>query len=248
VVARIRRFHVLDGIEHDVSRASTEADLRAIMAEHAPVVATLDRAIETARTGHEPALAGPGAVSRPTLIDAPIFPTGFDPRAHARLQVFNAAVRKRAQQVPALANTRLAAQTQRRGGCRLEPIAPLGDDPLSVLYCHLATGSPYSYRIEVENSQGEPTGRWAEIDALRGNTWYECKCGYEALLAGRARGPGVANAVLDKLDHQVLNHSHIAQECGLEYRYIVSNETVANILRSRWFGVVVNVVPFEGCD
>ena len=83
---------------------------------------------------------------------------------------------------------------------------------------------------------------------LRGNTWYECKCGYEALLTGAARGDGVARAVLAKLDHQVLNHVDIARTCGLEYRYIVSNERVANILRERWFGnVVINVVPFEGC-
>jgi hypothetical protein len=42
---------------------------------------------------------------------------------------------------------------------------------------------------------------------------------------------------------------YIAQTCGLDYRHIVSNDTVADILRSRWFGsVVIDVVPFEGCN
>ena len=129
------------------------------------------------------------------------------------------------------------------------PIAPLGDDPLSALYCHMATGSPYSYRVHIESGAGTATRRWAEIDALRGNTWYECKCGYEALLTGAARGEAVSRAVLDKLDKQVLNHLDIARTCGFEYRYIVSNERVAEILRNRWFGnVTIDVVPFEPCD
>ena len=64
-----------------------------------------------------------------------------------------------------------------------------------------------------------------------------------------ARASESARAVLEKLDKQMLNHAEIARTCGLEYRYIVSSERVAERLRQRWFGnVVINVVPFEGCE
>lgn len=90
---------------------------------------------------------------------------------------------------------------------------------------------------------GGLTGRWAEIDALRGNVWYECKCAYESLLSSW-RGAGV----LAKLDSQVLNHKHIADACGLDYRYVVSNDRVAEVLRERWFeNVRIEVRPWEPC-
>lgn len=245
VEVHVRRFHILDAIEDDVARANTEDDLQAIVDRYLGVVGLVNRAIDPRRRL--------GPLFLPDLLRGPmpmpVIPEDLDPRGLIRTRVLEAAVNRRAQQVPALAQSRLAPRSRRRGGCRIEPMAPLGDDPLSVLYCHLATGSPYSYRITIESAAGAATQRWAEIDSLRGNTWYECKCGYEALLTGQARGPGVARAVLEKLDHQVLNHVDIARTCGLEYRYIVSNNTVADILRDRWHGnVVVDVVPFEGCD
>ena len=230
-----------------MSRVTNEQELEAVLERHVPVVAILNRGIEVSRGRRRLQSLGPLALR--SIWDEPLYAQGFDPGAQTRLQVFETAARRRSEAVPSLAQSRLIPQTRRQGGCRLEPIAPLGDDPLSVLYCHLATGSPYSYRITIESATGGLTQRWAEIDALRGNTWYECKCGYEALLSGEARGEGVARSVLDKLDKQVLNHVHIARTCGLEYRYIVSNNTVADILRRRWFGnAVIDVVPFEGCD
>lgn len=246
VTVRNRRFHVLDAIERDVEEATNEEQLQAIVERYFPMVGIVNQAIEIARRSHPPGM--PGIRFLP-LWDEPIYPQGFDPGARVRLQLFERATRRRAQTVPALARSRLIPESQTRRGCRIEPISPLGDDPLSVLYCHMATGSPFSYKITIESATGGLTRRWAEIDALRGNTWYECKCGYEALLTGAARGAGVARAVLDKLDRQVLNHMHIARTCGLEYRYIVSNERVAEILRNRWFGnVTINVVPFESCN
>jgi hypothetical protein len=54
--------------------------------------------------------------------------------------------------------------------------------------------------------------------------------------------------VLAKQTRQVLNHVAIARECGLEYRYIVSNERVRDILQDQWFGnVVIDVRPWEPC-
>jgi hypothetical protein len=223
-----------------VSRANTEDDLQDIVDFYLPVVGLLNRAIDLAQ-GRQRWLYP--RITLRSVFDTPRFPQGFDPNGERRIKTLEAALEQRAREVPALATSRLAPRTRRRGGCRLEPISALGDDPMSVLYCHIATGSPYSYRITIEG-----TTRWAEIDALRGDTWYECKCGYEALLSGAARGEGTARAVLEKLDKQVLNHADIARTCGLEYRYIVSNDYVADVLRNRWFGnVVIDVVPFEGC-
>lgn len=246
VDARVRRFHVLDAIEHDVGNITHEDQLQGVIARHFPDEAWLILLVGGTRRGL-------GLTTIPMLRlleDEPVFSTSFDPQAQTRLQVLQAAVEARSATVPALARSRLTPRGRTRGGCRIEPIAPLGDDPLSSLYCHAATGSPYSYKITVLSpTTGGATRRWAEIDALRGNTWYECKCGYEALLSGEARGQGVARAKLDELTHQVLNHLHIARTCGLDYRYIVSSEEVAERLRDRWFGnVVIDVEPWDPCD
>lgn len=114
------------------------------------------------------------------------------------------------------------------------------------MYCAFATGSPHAYEIYLD-PPGNRTGRWAEIDSLRGNTWFECKCGYEFLL-GQA-GTGVSRSVLADLTHQVLNHKALADECGLEYRYVVSSELVRDILEAEWHGnITIWLVPWEGCD
>lgn len=138
-------------------------------------------------------------------------------------------------------------QRRRRQPCELQGIPPLGDDVVSQHFCEEVTGAENStYKIwHVNPVTGRRTGRWAEIDVLRGNTWFECKCGYQHLLGGK---PGRARAVLAKLTHQVLNHQDIARDCGLEYRYIVSNEFVANLLRREWHGnVVVDVRESDLC-
>jgi hypothetical protein len=244
VEARNRRYHVPDAIEDAISRAATGDDVDAIVRRFLPIVGAFDDAMAPPSRRYRIELS-------PLLIpiaDEPIFLSSLDPGGRQRAQVLEAAIDRRAQQVPAVARNRIGPRTKRRGGCRLEPCEPLGDDPLSTIYCHAVTGSPYSYRITIESAAGLATRRWAEIDALRGNTWFECKCGYEALLTGAARGEGVARAKLDELDHQVLNHLDIARTCGLEYRYVVSNERVAEILRERWFGnVTIYVMPWEPC-
>lgn len=249
VTVRNRSFHVADAIDYEVDHANNEDALDAIVNRYLPNVSLVNRGIDALARGRRPDIwqIQPAPYS---IFDSPVFTPDFDPGGLARAKVLEAAIDRRAQQVPALARSRLAPRSRRQGGCRIEPMdVALGDDPLSALYCHLATGSPYSYRITIESSTGGLTQRWAEIDSLRGNTWYECKCGYEALLSGEAKGDAVARAVLDKLDHQVLNHLDIARTCGLDYRYIVSSERVADILRSRWFGnVIINVVPFQSCE
>jgi hypothetical protein len=253
VVVRVRRFHVLDAIEYEVDQANTEDDLYDTLLRHAPTVALREDAILLARGARRFRLPSRRRVPAPW--DQPVYPADFDPGAAARLKVIEDAARRRAQQVPGLAGSRLVSQGRRRGGCRIEPIEPINNDPTSILYCALATGSPHSYRITIEPTGAGPerpgagVPRWAEIDALRGDTWYECKCGYEALLNGAARGDGAARAVLDKLTRQVLNHRDIAQTCGLTYRYIVSSNWVRDRLQAEWFGnVVIDVVESEWCN
>ena len=235
---RNRKFHVLDAIEYRVGRATTDEDLQAVANDYLPTLGLMN---ELLRGRPQPFRLRPLSVP---ILDEPVLDPLFDPGGVARLATFEEALERRVQQVPALAESRLRSRRTRRGGCRLVPTEPLGDDPLSGIYCHAVTGSPFSYRIYLPQASGAgDTQRWAEIDALRGNTWFECKCGYERLLESW-RGAGV----LAKLTRQVLNHAGIARECGLEYRYIVSNERVRDILQDQWFGnVVIDVRPWEPC-
>jgi hypothetical protein len=251
VTVRIRKFHVLDRIQYDVGRATTEEQLQSILEEHAPIAAGLNENIAEMERRTRGLPSSFPSLMRPmhNFFDAPVYPANFDPRAEARLATFTAAVEKRSSAVPEFAKSRLKSPAQRKGGCMIEPIEPLGDDPLSSLYCHLVTASPFSYKITILGANGQKTQRWAEIDSLRGNTWYECKCGYEKLLADESRGAGTARSILAKLDKQVLNHADIARTCGLTYRYVVSSERVADILRERWSGnVTIYVVSVDLCD
>jgi hypothetical protein len=241
---RVRQFHVLDAIEAAIAKANTEQDLQGVADSYLPGVGRANRLIDQAAGKPVPLVPiSPLYVPSVPLGDEPVYPSNFDPGGAARIDTFQTAVGKRAQQAPALAKSRLIPQRTRRGGCRVEPIAPLGDDPVSQMYCSMVTKSPYAYRITILSPTGAPTNRWAEADSLRGNTWYECKCGYEELLKSW-RAPGV----LEKLDHQMLNHVDIARTCGFDYRYIVSSQNMADLLRQRWFGnVVIDVVPSELC-
>jgi len=239
---RVRQFHVLDAIEAAVAKATTEEDLQRIADLYFPGVGLANRMVDLAAGRPNPLPLPPPSFV--LLGDEPVYLPAFDSRAVARIEAFQNAVDKRSQQVPALAQSRLVPRRMRRGGCLVEPIAPLGDDPVSSVYCSIVTGSPYSYKITVLSPTGTRTNKWAEADSLRGNTWYECKCGYEGLLKSWKE-----RAVLEKLDKQVLNHVDIARTCGFDYRYIVSSKYMADLLRSRWFGnVIIDVVSSELCN
>ncbi len=239
---RVRLFHVLDAIEQAVSRAQAEEDLERIADDYIPTLGLIDQALGRKRGWS--ALSLPmHTLSSPTfLADLPVYRQDFDPGARARIKTLEESLEQRTKQVPALAQSRLAPRSRRLGGCTLIPIEPLGDDPLSSIYCHVVTGSPFSYEIRLGPSRAS---RWAEIDALRGNTWFECKCGYEQYFKEHW---WAAPGVLAKLDRQVLNHRDIARTCGLDYRFIVSNERTRQVLEERWFGnVVIDVRPWEPC-
>jgi hypothetical protein len=131
---------------------------------------------------------------------------------------------------------------ERRRRCRIVRRAvPRGNDPLSELFCSIAMPGAASHDIY------SPAGV-AEIDALAGRTWYECKCGYGSLVRATHRGERWARFALDTLDEQIRRHMRIAAVCRLRYRFVVSREDVAELVRSRHRDVDVMVVSWEPCE
>ena len=88
----------------------------------------------------------------------------------------------------------------------------------------------------------------AEIDALVGRTWYECKCGYGSLVRAAERGDRWSRFALDTLDEQIRRHMRIAAHCKLIYRFVVANEAVAALVRVRHPDVDVVVFGWEPCE
>ncbi|WP_424886825.1 hypothetical protein [Streptomyces sp. XH2] len=107
----------------------------------------------------------------------------------------------------------------------------------------MVTGTENEVRVM---PPGDPRG--VVYDAIRGNTVYECKCGYGSLAKGLDEDRFWAKWRADGLDEQVQRHQRVAQECGLPYRYMVSNKRFAELLRLRWFGVQVVHEPSDLCD
>jgi len=229
-------FHILDAIEYEVSRANSDEDLADILDEYIP---SPTDALLRSPSGF------PRGRLRPRKLFGPIIPRNFDSRGDYRMLAYKAALDRRTQTVPALGSGRAAPakvpSSVEARGCQIRPIRGLGGDPLASLFCQAATNSMFSYWIE------SPMGR-AEIDALRGSTWYECKCGYASLVRAVREGRPYAERRLSDLDEQALRHSRIAAHCGLTYRFMVSNEEFADFLRNRWFSIPVDVVRFEPCD
>jgi hypothetical protein len=135
-----------------------------------------------------------------------------------------------------------------RRRCRLVPReSSRGGDPLSDLFCSLVSGGGTSYDIY------SPVGI-AEIDALQGDTWYECKCGQVSLVRAWRAGYRWARLALEGggrsmgLDEQVRRQSRIAVVCGYRYRLVVASDEVAEFFRDRYPFVDVVVVPFEPCE
>ena len=190
-----------------------------------------------------------------TLLQLATFriPPNLDPDGTARLAAFNAAVTKRKKQSPALAKepaldplvqTEPDQPGKKRNKCTIKPLrGHLGGDPLATIFCQYATKSLFEYRIT------SPLYGYVDADAVRGNTMYECKCGYASLLRGLDKQKWWAKLQEDKLTEQMLRHQRIVQDCGLQYRYIVSNHEFAEFLRSVWpSSVDILEIPWEPCD
>ncbi|MBF6047289.1 DUF4157 domain-containing protein [Streptomyces sp. NRRL B-1677] len=221
-------FHILDAIEYEVDRATTDEEIEAVAAAYIP-------------TRKQSAGRAPRPVPRAPALDPRrvVIPSTLDPGGEARLEVYGNAVRKKTKRAPKLATTALP-----QGGCTMRMLRGfLGNDPVATLYCQMATGTENEVRVM---PPGDPRG--VVYDAIRENTVYECKCGYGSLVKALGQDRFWAQWRADGLDEQVQRHRRVAQECGLQYRYMVSNKEFAELLRRRWFGVTVIHEPSELCD
>lgn len=132
--------------------------------------------------------------------------------------------------------------------CKMEKrSSPAGGAALANEFCAWVSNNSPSYNISFK-------GKKSEIDALRGNTWMECKCGYLSTVlsaesgsawglssfsgAGQNKG---ANAHDPGTDSEILRQKEIAKECGLDYGIWVSHEKVGEYFRKRYPEVKVYV-------
>jgi hypothetical protein len=235
---RVRRFHVLDAIEYEVSRAATEADLNRILMDY---------------ISFPPIVIGRWSI-RPTFrLFVPVFPDNLDPDGSIRLETYEQALAQRIADVPALSRTRAVTaripREARRRGCTVRPARPMGDnlDPLAPIYCQVMTGTIFEYRVTA------PNGDWVQYDALVGETAIECKCGYawlsRDLNSDEAWRRNRAERRLQARDEQMLRQRRVAAACGLNLVYYVSNREFADLLADRWMGdPLVEWRPWSECD
>jgi Domain of unknown function (DUF4157) len=237
-----RRFHVLDAIEYEVSRANTEEQLQQILVNYVQYFPLIRRGRQ--RLFQVPLFA-------PNFL---VFPRNLDPDGTVRMAAYASAVQRRSAQVGRLAQsqlspTRVPEETRRRG-CIVMPAAPLGDDPLGEIFCQMVTGGSLEYKVTA------PDGQSVQYDAMIGNTVYECKCGYarvfDALLRWRETGDGRyrwAEHELSRRTEQMLRQKRVASACGLTLRYYVSNPQFAQLLTEAWHGdPVVLHQRFDECE
>jgi hypothetical protein len=230
---RRRAFHVLDAIEYEVSRASTEQDLERILTLYIGVL------------GVDPA----GRIRLPQLdittglgYDLPTYPANLDPGAKKRLEVFADAASRRTSNIPGLASVpafvEIVGKPRKRGRCFIFPTASAGEDldPLGALYCSIVTRSPLAFEWLVTTPEGE----WVQFDALLGDTALECKCGYAGVAADAKSSDLTRNTraerELSRRDEQMRRQSRVCAACNLKLRYYASNAAFAEVLNARWFG------------
>ena len=88
----------------------------------------------------------------------------------------------------------------------------------------------------------------AEIDALVGRTWYECKCVYLSLIRALESGEFWARRAIDTFDEPARRQNRIAGYCGYQYRLVVSNRPVEEFLRARHPDITIQRVESDLCD
>lgn len=223
-------FHILDAIEHDVAQATTEEDLESVAATYIPTVRQL--------IGKAPRpLAQPKG--RLDVRRIRIAPT-LDPGGEKRRKTFHEAVRRKGVSAP----RRVIGAEYERNGCTFRAMSGAwGRDPVATFYCQEVTRTDHEVRVM---PPGDPEG--VVFDALAGNTAYECKCGYASYVRNYGSAAWWARWQRDKVDEQMLRHQRVARECGLQYRYMVSDKELAALLRDRWgFGVTVLHAPSDLC-
>lgn len=243
-VYQVRSFHVLDAIEYDVSRARSDDDLRQVLENYVGYLPDPNLYMRTGRVR---------PFRFPSVLDIPRYPADFDPGGVERLRVYTQAVARRQGHVPGLAQARHAVripEKARRRGCLVEPRAPLGDDPVASLFCDVATGVGLEYRFTT------PQGEWTQYDSLIGDIAFECKCGYQSVPDAYRRWLSTgewryrwAERRVDELEEQLGTKRRVADACGLQLVYVVSNSSVQQFLTERWSGNPPVVVHhFDPCD
>ncbi|WP_220399011.1 DUF4157 domain-containing protein [Granulicella sp. WH15] len=135
-----------------------------------------------------------------------------------------------------------------RPGCRM--IAKLGGsggDPVANMFCQEATGGqPCEYWRLGENSNRA----LAKFDASMGRDVIECKCGYGGLAETfrlAREGSYRAQQAVNRLLEQLRSHKRLSADCDLQYRVIVSDAGMAEILREQMPDVDVVLHPSDLC-
>jgi hypothetical protein len=131
-------------------------------------------------------------------------------------------------------------------------MAPSTLNPQADEYCHDITGSGCEYWLRPARGRAA----LAKFDGVRGNEVIECKCGYDYyvknLNSTDDRKRRSAEGKIwgeDGIIKQILSHLRYTQDCGLQYRLIVSSQPLADLIRDL-LGNQVDVIvqPSELCD
>jgi len=128
---------------------------------------------------------------------------------------------------------------------------PAGGDPLSNLLCDAASNNSPSFLVYPRRDDGKLGKLLTEVDALRGKTWYECKCGYLPTVKGVEKGDKKALQSLEGpsgLDKKLRTQADVAEECGYDFNIVVANPIVATFFRNRYSFAKVIEQPFEACE
>jgi hypothetical protein len=197
-------------------------------------------------------------------LEPAVFPKDMDPDAAIRLEVYLKRVASRVATMPGLelapSAMQMPKESQRRG-CRRRPAAQNLNfgDVAAELYAqeNCRFGSPWETVVTT------PTGGRAQFDGLAGDTAYECKCGYARI--GEYYFSGVPwkrrwainqlqrpddrpeKATRPGLEYQLRTHLRVCDECGFQYRYVVSNRAFGEMLRQQWAGIDIEVRGSELC-
>jgi hypothetical protein len=142
-------------------------------------------------------------------------------------------------------------EEDKKKDCRQTPRrTSRGDDPLADLFCSEAGFGGQS--VDIWSTVGS-----AEIDALVGRNWFECKCGQLAMVRAQSKGAHWSKSALEGskkpggklgLDEQIRRQKRIADHCGLIYTLVVASEEVAAFFRERYPDIKVVVKAWEPCE
>jgi hypothetical protein len=147
-----------------------------------------------------------------------------------------------------------AASQDKAKACNYEfrqSAQPAGGDPLSDLLCGAVSSDSPSFLVYPIGKDGKLGKQLTEVDALRGKTWYECKCGYLSTVRGAIKGTQkdlLRFTGPSGIDKKIRAQKKLADECGYDYRLVVANPEVEAYFRQRYADVTVVAHAFEPCE